>query len=286
MAINPLMVLWFEHLTRLGALVEADSIIELGPQDVLATCRGTLSRVARRLFGVDAEVAIQGIFPGGNEAPPPGAQKALYSLFGLHEYHAIDFYNPAADFDRDLNHPVDLGRTWSVVSNFGTAEHCFNIGACFDTVHRLTAPGGLMLHVLPAMGDLDHGFYNVNPMLYGRLAYANGYEVVDVRYVDHLHLRCLHCEDAPEAGFDFDSLPIGLSELTDRDLLARSTASRFLENMSDEETHSRILPLGMAAASVVYDYCFVALRKRRETPFAIPTQPFAAGPHWAAENFR
>ena len=141
MAINPLMILWLEDLARRRVLDGADSVIELGPQDVLADCRGTLEAVARRAIGSTADEVVAPLFaPDG--APLPGTQKLLYALFGLAEYHSIDFYNPLADFERDLNRPVDLGRTWPVVTNFGTAEHCFNIAACFETAHRLTAPGG------------------------------------------------------------------------------------------------------------------------------------------------
>ena len=37
-------------------------------------------------------------------------------------------------------------------------------------------------------------------------------------------------------------------------------------------------------AAVVFDYCFVALRKPGDAPFVTPVQPFAEGPHWSDEN--
>lgn len=277
MSINPLMVLWLESLVRRGPLGPSGSVIELGPQDVQGVCRETLSAVAERLGG-GAASHLQTIFPDGATVPPMGAQKALYAMFGLDEYHSVDLYNAQADYDHDLNRPFEPGRTWSVVTNFGTAEHCFNIAACFETIHRLTEPGGLMLHVLPAMGDVNHGFYNIHPLLYASLARANDYVVEDIRYVDHLLLRSMHCVDRPDLAFDFASLPIDGTTLERNGHLARNTSVGFVKNMANQETLDRILPLGVAAAAMVFDYCFVALRKQSERPFAFPTQAFHDNP--------
>lgn len=277
MSINPLMVLWLESLAQRGPLGPSGSVIELGPQDVQGACRATLEAVAGRLGGA-AAAYLPTIFPDGAKVPPPGAQKALYAMFGLGEYHSVDLYNAQADYDHDLNRPFEPGRTWSVVTNFGTAEHCFNIAACFETIHRLTEPGGLMLHVLPAMGDVNHGFYNVHPLLYTNLARANDYKLEDIRYIDHLLLRSMHCMDRPDIVFDFDSLPIEQAVLNQSEQLARNTAVGFVKNMASEETMERILPLGAAAAAMVFDYCFVALRKQDDVPFAFPTQLFDDNP--------
>ncbi len=75
----------------------------------------------------------------------------------------------------DLNLPISLGRQFDVVINHGTAEHVFNIGQVFHTIHDHTAPGGMMLHESPFTGWIDHGFYSLQPTLFYDLAYANGY---------------------------------------------------------------------------------------------------------------
>src|SRR5579863_9707713 len=95
---------------------------------------------------------------------------------------AIDFHGTSAALKQDLNRPLDLPRQYHTVMNLGTAEHVFNIGQVFKSVHDYTVPGGLMIHALPFSGWVDHGFFNFNPTFYWDLAAANGYAMMLCTY--------------------------------------------------------------------------------------------------------
>lgn len=104
------------------------------------------------------------------------------AVFAPMSYDAVD-YDPAADaIHHDLNEPLDLDRQFDIVTNIGTAEHVFDIARVFRTVHRVTAPGGLMIHTAPFNGWWDHGFYTLQPTLFFDLAEGNGYEMVLMTY--------------------------------------------------------------------------------------------------------
>lgn len=283
MAFNPLMVLWLDMLAERGVFDGANSVIEMGPQTVMPSCYDALRLTAERRAGADADKFMRKMFPFGDANPASDGQKALYALFGLTDYHSIDYFDAQATYAYDLNYPINTSHSYAVVTNMGTAEHCFNVAANFETAHNLCAPGGVILYVLPAMGDIDHGFYNIHPMLYGRLAQANNYEVVDVRYVDHLYLRSVLLSENPAAGFDFDDLPINVVDMLSRSNFARKVSLRFLENIVSEDTQTKVIPLGQSLASIVFDYCFVAVRRTSDAPFIRPMQMVEAEESWSLD---
>jgi hypothetical protein len=105
--------------------------------------------------------------------------KLCYAFFfDAVEVQAVDFNGTALAQRQDLNEPLRLNRKFDVIFNHGTAEHIFNIGQVFKTMHEYTVPGGLMIHESPFTGWIDHGFYSVQPTLFFDLAAANGYAIV------------------------------------------------------------------------------------------------------------
>ncbi len=94
------------------------------------------------------------------------------------KYTAIDFHGTPEALKIDLNYPVSLGEQFDILINAGTAEHVFDIGQFFRTAHDLTRAGGLMIHVMPFRGWLEHGFYSFNSTFYWDLAQANGYTML------------------------------------------------------------------------------------------------------------
>ena len=48
-------------------------------------------------------------------------------------------------------------------------------GTCKGLAHTLCKVGGVMLHVLPFVNYLNHGFFSFNPILFHDLAAANSY---------------------------------------------------------------------------------------------------------------
>ena len=108
---------------------------------------------------------------------------------------AIDLHGGADALKLDLNEPVDLGRRFDLVINFGTIEHVFNVARALQTVHDHTRPGGLMLHGMPLSGWVDHGFYSFNSTFYFDLARANGYGVESVLYTELDPLKIVQLAD-------------------------------------------------------------------------------------------
>jgi hypothetical protein len=111
--------------------------------------------------------------------------KAVYAaLFNPSQVHSIDLHGSPQAFRYDLNDPVPLTERYACTINNGTAEHIFNIGQFFKTMHERTLPSGLMLHDAPFTGWVNHGFYTLQPTLYMDIASANGYEPVAMFLMD------------------------------------------------------------------------------------------------------
>jgi hypothetical protein len=111
--------------------------------------------------------------------------KAVYSaLLNPSLVHSIDLHGSPAAFRFDLNGPVPLAERYECTLNNGTAEHIFNVGQFFKTMHECTKPSGLMLHDGPFTGWINHGFYAFQPTLYMDLAGANSYDVVALFLMD------------------------------------------------------------------------------------------------------
>jgi hypothetical protein len=129
-------------------------------------------------------------------------------------------------------------------------------------------PGGVALHVLPAFGDINHGFFNVHPTVYLDLAAANNYTIDDICYVDRWDIRNRVLEADLSQDFDFDSLPIRIEHLRDRNTLQRTVTELFIANASRADTKL----YGAGFDSLFYDYCLVALRKNDDRAFQNPVQ--------------
>lgn len=105
--------------------------------------------------------------------------KQFYERHGFGRYLAIDVNTRmdavVMDLNVDLEANYGFRETFDLVTNNGTGEHIFDQRAVFTNIHNLCKVGGLMLHVMPMTGWLNHGFYNFNPILYRDVAKANAY---------------------------------------------------------------------------------------------------------------
>ncbi len=107
------------------------------------------------------------------------ARLYYFALLQFTTLESIDRQGPGA-LDYDLNRPLPtaLDQPYDIVINTGTAEHVFDQGQLFRTVHDHTAVGGLMVHAFPVAGCAEHGFYTYQPNLLRELAAANGYRLL------------------------------------------------------------------------------------------------------------
>jgi hypothetical protein len=286
MAIGPTHIEWLSHLARRSAFSPRTAVLDLGPQDIQID-RESLHRVACRHVSPErAEQAMQAIFAGA-PAPQPDAQKAFYAIFGAESYRSVDLCDPRATYAADLNQPLpDLGR-YDLITNFGTTEHVFNIGGTFASIHRLLKTNGVQLHAVPGYAYIDHGYYNVHPSAYLDMARMNNYDVVDFSYVDNIVVRdrTRRVEVEP---FDFDGLPVRVSDMRDTADLMNKVAAQFYRNLVSVETRNVLaemlppdqrhdvgtFPDPRLPICFVFDLCFVALRRTAASPevFVPPSQ--------------
>jgi hypothetical protein len=100
----------------------------------------------------------------GAEVGDGYCETVIRSAFGAETVHSLD----ASDYEKatavhDMNTPISGNETYSVVLDFGTLEHVFNVPVAFDNVAALCAKGGYILHMLPSNNCTGHGFYQFSP---------------------------------------------------------------------------------------------------------------------------
>jgi hypothetical protein len=267
MVMSCVMVHWLERLVKMGALKPGQSMIEFGPQDMDIRPR-FLSAVATRLHG-DEEA--RRLLSDAYDSESLGAydQAKFYSVFGITKYRSLDPFDGRSEYHYDLNARVPIFSRFDVVTNFGTAEHVFNIANVFKTAFDLLPVGGLLLNVNPANGDIDHGLFNLHPILYRTLAAHSGFEMVDYQFIDDIALRTELLRQNPDVAFDFEQLPIKLADMEDEASFKKLVYDRFLKSATDP---SRASNWPGRPVPAVFDYNFVALRKTRAGRFQPPYQ--------------
>lgn len=147
--------------------------VDLGSQDLF----GDWSEF-ERVLGLHFSKEQRGLFEDERVSA-----RVLYDCLGFKYYSAIDLDGAHGAMAYDLNLPLSdwngsVG-IFDFVYNGGTTEHCFNQYQVFKHAHDLCATGGIMFHVVPIHGGLNHGFINYHPLVFSALASANGYMVLD-----------------------------------------------------------------------------------------------------------
>ncbi|AXK79076.1 class I SAM-dependent methyltransferase [Pseudolabrys taiwanensis] len=270
MAIGCVHTEWLFRVLRKGAFDGRTSILDLGPQDI-QTGRKFLENSIRRNLAIDPTSDIAAICDEQN--PRKDCQPEYYRLFGPKEYKSADLTDDRADYRFDLNSPIEELPRFDVVTDFGTAEHVYNIAQVFDTMHKLLVPGGLALHCVPAFAFPNHGFYTPNPNLFIEFARANNYELVDFSYVDNMFVRERTLALAENGTLSFDRLPIQLSDLDNTQAFMTKVVLQFYSNIRSAETKSALKGLAPSLGRwapypsdkhhmcYVFDLMFVAMIK-------------------------
>ena len=129
--------------------------------------------------------------------------KAYFQNRGV-KHLSIDLNGRHGAIRCDLAHPV-LRREWvgsfDVVTNAGTTEHVEPYGAqyeCFKNVHDFLAVGGIAVHLVPDIEELElrgrwrnHCRYYYSQDFFQMLAERNGYRLVSSKVIDGLRCVCL-----------------------------------------------------------------------------------------------
>ena len=269
MTMSCIMLHWLERLHHAGLIKPNSAVLEFGPQDIDIP-RPIVEASARRMMPADqVDELMDKIFDGWGGARWT-CQANFYSMFGVSRYISSDPFDKRADYHYDLNYYLPHFGRYDIITNFGTVEHVFNVPQYFRSVHRLLKPGGILLSVMPTFGDIDHGFYNIHPILYRGIVAHSGYDLCDFRYIDDVSLRSeMAKKNAGPEMFDFDALPIRLEDSNDETAFKRKVHRQYLANTRRRE--AKDVPENLRD-SIVCDYCFVALRKRDGGRFRTPYQ--------------
>jgi SAM-dependent methyltransferase len=100
-------------------------------------------------------------------------------------YQALDIFEAPATRILDLNFehlPRALTGRFDLVLNFGTTEHLFGQYNAFRVMHDALKVGGYFYHQVPTTGFLNQGYFTYHPRVFGDLAAANGYRIVELFY--------------------------------------------------------------------------------------------------------
>jgi len=174
MGIGPGVLSLYAMMQREGVLAPGLRVMELGSQVIV--CHANQQAVLNLLqaFGLQPGAGELKTLAEGSPA------RALYERLGM-EYSCIDASGEYGGLKWDLNFdgcsPEHKGR-YHLVTNHGTTEHLLNQFNAFRIAHDLTANGGLIMHALPFLSYVDHGYFCYQPNLFIDLARSNGYELL------------------------------------------------------------------------------------------------------------
>lgn len=175
MGIGPGVLAFYALMRRDGLFDKVNRIFELGAQVI---------------YCQDNEQAVLNLFDAFGVAPPGpqevkklargASARALFERLGM-EYWSLDASGEYGALGWDLNFdecPPEHRGQYHLVTNHGTTEHVLNQLNCFKIAHDLAARGGLMIHTVPFLSYVDHGYFNYQPSFFVDLAKANGYEML------------------------------------------------------------------------------------------------------------
>jgi hypothetical protein len=175
MGFGPQTIEHYRQMKMLGLFDGISNVMELGSQDFYCP-QQNLMKALFAAFGLSD--------------PPPQLlntdlahkmpTRALYEALGL-EYNCVDVDGRAGTLVLDLNFDETPQRhrgRYGLVTNYGTSEHILNQTNVFKTVHDFARVGGVIIHCVPFMGYVDHGFFSYHPNLFESVARYNSYEIL------------------------------------------------------------------------------------------------------------
>jgi SAM-dependent methyltransferase len=137
-----------------------------------------LSELAQRtkFSGAVCTLGVMALDSGGDP-------RAYFSKLGFSRLQALDVSDfEGADHIFDLNEdelPERLVSRFDAVFNGGTLEHVFHVPNALTSITRMLRPGGVVVHVAPCNGWVNHGFYQISPTLMFDYYEAAGFEPLE-----------------------------------------------------------------------------------------------------------
>ena len=169
------------ELKNLGYFKNMESVLEIGSQELHMK-----KEDLKELFEINGlEKNLVEEFPDIKNWPfsPRCSSKHLYKALGLDDYSSIDLNGEHGAIVYDLNKPFDdksLFNKFDITTDFGSCEHVFNISECYNTMHKLTKPGGYL--IIAQATVKGNGFFTFDESFYEGIAAANGYKIIYSSY--------------------------------------------------------------------------------------------------------
>ena len=180
-----------ERLQEMNLLFPRASILDIGSSNLYSATSDGLRRFLS-LYGSierdDTDEFIERLAAGSKYGPDGVANESfvgeLLERAGL-RYLSFDIADGYKTQIFDLNHGIlaeQLRGTFDTVINSGTTEHVLNQLNAFRVIHDAVKCDGHMIHVLPCVGYVDHGFFTYTPRVFFDIAGYNDYELVSFEY--------------------------------------------------------------------------------------------------------
>ncbi len=179
-------------LKRRGALETNLTVIEIGAQQLsndflrsttlLDELYGRFQKPKPDFGPVMDAGLVDGMEGQADDAP---MSRVFWDTLGF-EYKSVEFDGHRDSIPIDLNRdpaPRALRGRFGLVLNGGTTEHVANQDNAFRVLHDLTSVGGIMMHIVPGGGFMNHGLVNYNMKFFWHLCRDNGYEVLSLRLI-------------------------------------------------------------------------------------------------------
>ena len=110
---------------------------------------------------------------------------SFFRLFGNVTCDSLDYQkHEGSEIIVDMNFelPGHLREKYDICIDSGTCEHIFNIGQAFTNCAELVKVGGSVFHTNP-INFINHGFYNLCPILYPDFYENNGFKTIHLKGV-------------------------------------------------------------------------------------------------------
>jgi hypothetical protein len=85
----------------------------------------------------------------------------------------------------DFNHPIpnEYKEKFDFLIDSSCLEHCFNIGQAFLNICDFMKVGGIVTTIAPIY-NLNHGYFNINPIFHEDGFLQNGFEILSQNIID------------------------------------------------------------------------------------------------------
>lgn len=107
----------------------------------------------------------------------------FFKMIGIKEVHALD-YSPfeGADLICDLNKDIPdyLEDKFDYIIDGGLLEHVYNVPKAMENMSKLLASNGIIIHISPGGGLVNHGFYSFSPLFFVDYYNENHFHILDV----------------------------------------------------------------------------------------------------------